>query len=381
MEAQQAMQTLVSAAQTRFRTPTGPEPCIGVFGNSAPEVLLAAAGFRVLDVKATRDEDADTAGLSDITAYVEPFVDDHARCFLHRLARGDLAHCRAIVFGREDAAALVAYQYALELQRQQVIGPSPRLLLWNLEQGGEAAVLAFNRAQCERLWEQLTALGGVRPDARRLAAIVRAYHRRQAGLAELDPVQGLDAASLTAEECFEIRHAARYLDASIHADCLQAVLATLADRPARSGPRLGLVGTALDDRSVYRMLDRVGVLVADLQPFGAVWPAPVTEPDGRWEGTDTLLRDLAADPFSPRSRQPDQWLEAVVAACAAARCDRVIAQMDQNDDTFGWDLPPLREALAQRGIGLINLGFRDLRPSADWLRTAEQCLRTQTGAV
>jgi len=125
------------------------------------------------------------------------------------------------------------------------------------------------------------------------------------------------------------------------------------------------------------MLDSVGSVVVDLQPFGQAWPGPMNE-SGDLEG---LLRAMATDPFCPRGRSSIAMIDALADACALAQCDAVIAQMDQNDDTFGWDLPSLEQALNDLGIPLIQLGFRDFRPDGDWFTTSRERLSNVLGEL
>ncbi|WP_127555925.1 2-hydroxyacyl-CoA dehydratase family protein [Saccharospirillum alexandrii] len=379
MKSAQAITELETAFANKARPATREDKparlWVGCFGNAVPDVLLAAAGCRFVDVKAIPD-----AELNDVhqgmARFIEPFLDDYTRVFLHRLACGRLDHLRAIVFSRQDAAALVAYQYALEYQRQhQADTAFPTLLLWNAEQGTTEAVMTFNQRQASQLLTRLAALGAAHPSKEDIATAIEQVRTRHQALDELTLVQRDGTPRLTALEVLRWRNAGRYLDPAQFSSQLRTALSDVSSRPARMGKRLGLVGTATDSEDLYRMLDSVGCVVADLQPFGQAWPGPMSESDD----LDGLLNAMAIDPFCPRGRSSIAMVDALADACALAQCDAVIAQMDQNDDTFGWDLPSLEQALNDRGIPLLQLGFRDLRPDGDWITRSRERLTTVLG--
>src|SRR5690606_2548143 len=99
-----------------------------------------------------------------------PFVDEEVRNFLVRLMRGEFAGLAGIIFSRDDAPALVAYQYASEWIRQdRERGPTPPLFLWNLVHANTRPVADFNRIQADKLFDFLETIGLSRPTDRSLA--------------------------------------------------------------------------------------------------------------------------------------------------------------------------------------------------------------------
>lgn len=340
-------------------------PRVGVFGNGLPEALLLAVGCRPVDVKSVPDGAARSAG--DIDAYVEPFVDDHARLFLNRLFGGAFAGLPAIVFSRDDAAGLVAYQYALEFMRLHGRPAGiPRLLLWNAVPGEGAAVAAFNRRQAEQLWADLAGIGARAASEGALAEAIAREARRAAVLAELESCRQGAAPTVSGAEALRWRNAGRFLAPEEHARLLDAVIAALRNRPPRTGLRIGLVGAATDAESLYAALEAEGTVVCDPQPFGTAWPGPVPASPS----LDALLEAAARDPLLQRAKSATARRAAIVAACVGAGCDLVAAQIDQNDDTFGWEWPSLAAELARHGITTVNLGFRDYRPDTQWCDAA-----------
>lgn len=322
-----------------------PGPVIGIFGNGAPETLIAACGATPVHVNFGKAETH-----RDIDTLIERFVDHEVRIFLNRFAAGAFNAFAGIVFVRDDAPALTAYQYATEWVRQgRGAEGAPPLFLFNLVHASTPAVEIFNAVQGEKLLAFLTGLGLTPPDAAALVRHAETAARRRALTANVSPIQ---------------RNAGRFLSADRHADLLEAALA---EKPSVDpAVRLGLVGSPLSSARAYDLFATFGDIVSDLQPFGQVWPGP-------WEAEPDLgrtLKAIAADPFCPRIAPPSLHREALVADLVAVRCDLVLCQLAQTDDTFGWEIPALSKALAEHGIGFVNLGFRDAEPSAEWLDRA-----------
>lgn len=331
-------------------------PRIGIFGPGIPEGLIAASGSVCVHANFGADPKQEP-----MHAVIEPFVDHEVRVFLNRFALGDFNDLAGMVFARDDAAALTAYQYATEWVRQgHGRSGAPPLFLFNLVHSRAAAAQKFNRVQCDKLVDFLVRVGLERPDDGALSIMVASLRRRAEALE--DATATVPGAVMT-----QWRNAGRFMDVASHADLLERAVAEF--KPTeRAGPRLGLVGSATNDPSFFSVLDRVGVLVADLQAYGQFWP-------GVWEqesAREAMLDSLAGDPSCPRIVPPQSHRQSLVERLVAARCDLVVCQLAQTDDTFGWELPALRAELAAQGIRFLHLGFRDHRPDADWLAEAER---------
>lgn len=344
--------------------PDAPLPRIGIFGNGVPETLIAAAGALPVHLSMGRPDEG-----SGIDAVIEPFVDEEVRIFLNRLMNGAFADCRGIVFARDDAPALIAYQYATEWVRQGRAGEGvPPLFLWNLVHTATPAVERFNAIQAEKLFDFLEAAGLSRPTPQAIAEAAQAECARRDALTRLHAKTGTALSGLTA---LRWRNAGRFMPAMEHAQLLDAALSRT-DGTSPGGLRLGVVGSPLACTATYAMLEKFGPIVCDLQPWGSVWPGP-----GNAESTMAgILRATAADPSCPRITPSTAHRAAMVAALAEAGCELVVCQLAQTDDTFGWEIPALAADLAAKGIGFVNLGFRDAEPDETWRGRAERLIAT-----
>jgi len=329
-------------------------PLVGIFGNGMPENLIAAAGAVPVHLSM-----GNAVAEHEITSVIEPFVDDEVRTFLVRLMCGELAAYRGIVFARDDAPAMIAYQYATEWIRQdRKRAATPSLFLWNLVHTDSAPVRRFNSIQAGKLFDFLEATGLVRPDEASLkSASVEEIRRSRALHAMAGAVSGSTA--------FRWRNAGRFMGAGEHADLLEAGLAQNSDsHPA--GLRIGLVGSPLASAPTYAMLEAFGQVVCDLQPLGSVWPGP----GNLAASLEDVLARTAADSSCPRISPATAYRAAMVARLVEARCELVVCQLAQTDDTFGWEVPRLFDELKAQGIACVNLGFRDAAPPRAWVDEA-----------
>lgn len=134
-------------------------------------------------------------------------------------------------------------------------------------------------------------------------------------------------------------------------------------RAAHHQASAALIGTAADTSALPALCAELGLAVTDLTPYGSLWPACHIGPSDM----PGLLNAVAEQPLHIRTNPPALFGTALDAALAGH--DLVIAAVDRNDDSFGWELPRLARSLP---MPLVNLGFRPFRPGAEWRATARQ---------
>ena len=315
---------------------------VGTFGEGVPRALVASLGGMAVDIKAPPLSDSVDGPQSNVVdAIAEPFLDPFARRFLHRFAAGAFDRFATLVFVRDDAAALVAYQYALELRRQGRVKTSgPRLFLWNLVHSSSAPASVFNGAELDRLKAHLMDTLGGQLDADALAEAVAGESRNAQALRDF-AAQGPDG--------FVALNAGRWMRPEDHA-------ALVPPASAMDGLKIALAGTACDIPVLHELCAEVGHVIADLQDYGRPSPQPTDAKD--------LLSEIVGDPLAIRAVPPARFSRALLKGISGA--DLVIASVCENDESFGWELPGLRRAAEARGARFLDLGFRPFRPDADW---------------
>jgi len=320
---------------------------VGIFGEGFPEPLLRAAGLQPVCMHLTPETDDACAG-QGVSECIEPFVDHTVRRFLHRFATGWYQGLHAIIFCRDDTAALVAYQYALEFRRLGLAPTGPRLILWNLVHAPHAH--DFNMRQLAKLWQSLNTSA---PTESALASTWQDECTRADALAALDADIGQNGAGISASTALIWRIAGRGgMDGRQHAELIFAARPS-APRPARAALRFGLIGSGVTEIALYRTIEAHGAIVCDMQPMTAAWPVPLPQQPT----ADAFLRAAASDPACARVVPPDIHTDTVLRRLTDAQCDAVICQLHPDDDVFGWDVPQISAHLHKRAIPFINLGF------------------------
>ncbi|NMA98786.1 MAG: 2-hydroxyacyl-CoA dehydratase [Phyllobacteriaceae bacterium] len=324
-----------------------------------PETLVAAAG--AVPVHLALGTSTENHPISEI---IEPFVDEEIRHFLIRLMQGAFADLAGIIFARDDAPALIAYQYATEWIRQDLErAKTPPLFLWNLVHSDTPPVRVFNRVQAEKLFAFFESIGLKAPDDADILAAAQGEQRRAEALRMVQAAVGVTQSGTRAARW---RNAGRFMLAEEHADLLTAALAETAENPAPV--RIGIVGSPLCCEKTYRVIEGFGTVVCDQQGFGEVWPGP----GNTALSVADILAGTAADPSCHRIAPTSRYRSTMVKALVDARCTLVVCQLSQTDDTFGWEIPALTNELAAQGMTLVNLGFRDARPDDAWVQAAGQ---------
>ncbi|MGR3320361.1 MAG: hypothetical protein ACU0DK_00335 [Pseudooceanicola sp.] len=122
--------------------------------------------------------------------------------------------------------------------------------------------------------------------------------------------------------------------------------------PARvpdEGPGIALLGAPMGNRRLHALIARHGRLVFDQQAANDRAAAG---------GTDvrSALAAQAANPFAPRHPR-DLYLPAVAGMLDSTGPDRLLWQVDPNDDLWGWLAPEVAALCAGRGVAFTDLGF------------------------
>ncbi len=236
------------------------------------------------------------------------------------------------------------------------------MFLWNLVHTDTAPVRAFNAVQAEKLFDFFVSIGRGRPDPAALQRAAADEVRRHTALSDLEAAVGATVSGATA---MQWRNAGRFMQAAEHAELLTSALARRTERLSTSR-RIGLVGSPLACPRTYAVLETFGAVVCDLQPLGSVWPGPGNTADN----VEAILAATATDASCPRVTPSAAHRAGIVKRLVDARCDLVLCQLAQTDDTFGWEVPRLFAELTDHGIACVNLGFRDPDPPVAWLDQA-----------
>mgnify|MGYP007100951808 CR=1 FL=1 len=295
---------------------------IGVFGFGVPYGVLAAIGLRPVDITLNSAEPG-----TPVDRYLEPFLDPFAKSVLRGMSTGAFDDMAAIIFLRESPGAMIACQYAFELRRRGAMpttAPAPIML--NILPADHPAADRFNRAELSRLADTLGRLGWVAD-----AAVGTVAEKLDALIASQTNGE------ITGAAAFEARAA------------LSTGEETAISTRARDGERIALLGAPLGNPTLHAALDGIGVLALDQQALDQAEAA-------RGNGLDAALAAQAANPFAARQPKPI-FGQAIGNTLVTHRIDRVVWQVDPNDDLWGWLMPQVRDLCVSQGVGFTDLGF------------------------
>jgi benzoyl-CoA reductase/2-hydroxyglutaryl-CoA dehydratase subunit BcrC/BadD/HgdB len=256
-----------------------------------------------------------------------------------------LASVAAIVLPRSSDPDYKCFLYLRELARRGIAADLPPIMLFDLLQSNDPGARAYNADRARGLSARLATLEGGQQRADDLrAAIVSANRARAAGrrlhaLRKGPPrIAGTDALPLLG--------AFWQLQPERYAALADAAADTLAGRVPLDRRRVLVAGVPVDVADVHAAIEAEGgVVVAELSPFGACGTS-----------SDVEIKD---DPYSSLAnhygresigaRLPvDILMHKLDDLLGAA--EAVVLSQPQDDASFGWDYPRVRERLARHSI-------------------------------
>jgi hypothetical protein len=311
---------------------------IGFVGTDVPvELIVAADAFPLLLPAQATHRPALRAA-----AYLEPSFAPLERSIAEQWLGGEFDFVESVVFTRAADSAQRLYYYLCELQRRKLCdGPVP--LLYDLAKIPRASSADYAQLATGRLAQ---ALGS---DAGRVRTGIEIRNHRRELLRRLQGLRQQPAApNGTVVE--RVQRAADRCHAGQFDQALTAWLNL--PRPAHSGPRLILAGSAPPDARLHEAVEQAGGLVI------AEW------------GDHALTRlgapiDCGSDPIKALSSHYHTLPHGprMFADCAAGlfelvrsgAADGVIFWLLEEEEALVWDLPQQQRALRERCIPMLTL--------------------------
>ena len=277
---------------------------------------------------------------------------------------GRLAHVARVVIPRTSDPDYKCFLYLREFVRVGRAGAMAPTELFDLLSSGDAHVRRYtigrmralldtltdaseHRVSDDEILEEIAATNIARGAARRLVALRRGTPR------------------VAGTEIFPVLGAFWHMPPREYAWLANQAADDLAAAPPLRGPRMLLAGAPVDGTGLHAAIESRGaVVVEELSP----WSSAGAGDDVRCDDDPiAALADVYRTSIGPR-------LPAVTLRDRAGRAldhiDAVVVSLPDDDATFGWDYPALRDRLAARGLPHVVLradGYRVLT-SADGAR-------------
>jgi hypothetical protein len=275
--------------------------------------------------------------------YLEASFSPLDRSIAETWLSGKLELLDAVVFSRGSDSSQRLYYYLCELQRRQLTR-GPRPLLFDLAKIPRASSIAYSY---EATRELAAALG---VQAERLPLSIARRNRRRALLQSLQRLR----AEARPPRGTLIERISRLADCC-EADELDTALAhwMREPRPAFSGPRLLLSGSAPRDGTLHAVVEQAGgAIIAesgdhDLERLGSPLAADSTDPlRALSEHYQALPHGARA--FIDRAADLRRRLE-------SSRAHAVIFWLLEEEEALVWDLPPQQQALQASRVPALTL--------------------------
>jgi benzoyl-CoA reductase/2-hydroxyglutaryl-CoA dehydratase subunit BcrC/BadD/HgdB len=330
---------------------------VAYVSSSAPEELIAAAGF--LPYRLSGDPEA---GFEALGRYYYPLADKSVPGsrvmsleFINSImalvfeGRFDFADVLVIPYARKAVLALYGQFSAVREAYPEL--KIPELYLLDRTITPYYAGGLYNR---ERIFDFKARLaqwaGAPVTDAALSAAIAEGNETRRL-LAELN---GLRAeAKVSGAEALAVFGASRFMPKGEFNRLLTAALPDLAARPPRTGPKLFVSGSPLDNTSPYEIVEACGATVVGESHD---WGAPMADLPLRAAGDPT---EAVAERFHkspPDLIFPlDAAVADVVARARACGAEGAVFHVYRHDDHELFDVPAKRAALEAAGVPTLYL--------------------------
>lgn len=262
---------------------------------------------------------------------------------------GRLAHVACIVIPRTSDSDYKCFLYLREFVRTGRADAMARTELFDLPCSGDAHVRRYtigrtgalldlvggasgHRASDDELREEVDVTNAARAAARRLVVFRRGVPR------------------VTGTEAFPLLGAFWHVPPREYASLANQAAEDLASRLPLRGPRVLFAGAPVDGTALHAAVEARGAVVVDEL---TAWTSAASGDDIRC-GDDPVaaLADAYRESIGPRL--PAAMMHARF-ECVLDHVDAVVVSLPDDDATFGWDYPALRDRLSARGLPHVVL--------------------------
>jgi hypothetical protein len=344
-----AVAALTAAFTDAFaRLGESPELDRHVVVTSWPALPIEAVRASRLRLVVARGSPAETP-LAD--AHLEPgLFPGRLRQLVDAALAARLAHVARIVIPRTSDADYKCFLYLRELVRIGLTGAMAATELFDVPYSDAAHVRRYGVERTRALLEMLTDASGHQPSDDALREEIAATNTARAAARRLAALRS-GVPRVSGEAIFPLLGAFWHVPPGEYASLATQAAAELATSPPPRGPRVLLAGAPVDSTDLHAAVESRGaVVVAELSPWSSAAVGENVRCDEHpIEALADAYRRQSIGPRLPANVMRDR------AECALDLVDAVVVWLPEDDATFGWDYPALRDRLAARGLPHIVL--------------------------
>jgi len=307
---------------------------------SLPVEIIRASGLRL--VVAT----ASTTATPAADAHLEPgLFPSRVRQLVDAALTGRLVHVAQVVVPRTSDSDYKCFLYLREFVRGSLAAAMAPTVLFDLLQSDGPHVGRHNAERTRALLHTVADASGHHPSDDELRDEIRVTNTARAAARRLAALR-IGAPLVSGTELFPLLGAFWHVPPREYASLANQAAEDLANRPPLPGPRVLLAGAPVDGTDLHSAIESRGAVVVDEI---SAWSSPGTDDDVRC-GEDPIA--ALADACRCRTvgaRLPASAMRDRVER-ALDHVDAVVVSLPDDDATFGWDYPALRERLTARGL-------------------------------
>ena len=256
-----------------------------------------------------------------------------------------LADVAAILLPRSSDPDYKCFLYLRELVRRGIAANLPPIVLFDLLHADESGARAYNADRARDLAARLASLAG-RPDREDdLGSAIVSANRARAASRRLHSLRN-DPPRIAGAEVLPLLGAIWQVEPERYAALANAAADALARRAPLERRRVLVAGVPIDTPAMHQAIEAEGaVVVAELTPFGGCGTSVDVET------TDDPFAALA-DHYARESIDARLPVRALMRKLddLIGTAQTVVLSQPQDDASFGWDYPRVRELLARHSI-------------------------------
>ena len=254
-----------------------------------------------------------------------------------------LADVAAIVLPRSSDPDYKCFLYLREMERRGIAAHLPPVLLFDLLHSDDSGARAYNSARARDLYARLTALAGRSDRSDDVHHAIASANRARAAARRLHALRS-HRPRIAGTDALPLLGAFWQLGPECYAALANAVADTLVREVPLERRRVLMAGVPVDASAMHVAIEAEGaIVVAELTPFGGCGTSADVEITG--EAFFALANHYGREsidgrlPVSALMHKLDDLL---------GGADAVVLLQPQEDASFGWDYPRIRDLLARR---------------------------------
>ena len=307
---------------------------------SVPVEIIRASRLRLVVAKGS------TAATPLADAQLEPgLFPGRLRQLVDAALAGRLAHVARVVVPRSSDPDYKCFLYLREFVRLGLAEAMAPTTLFDLLYSDGAHVRRYDVERTRALLDMLADASGHRPSDGELREEIEITNTARAAARSLVALRR-GAPRVGGTEVFPLLGAFWHVPPREYASLASQAAEEIANRPPLRGPRVLLAGAPADGVDLHAAIESRGAVVVDEL---SAWSSAAADDDVRCE-EDPIA--ALADVYRRRSIGPR-----LPAGAMRERAERVLDHIDavvvslpEDDATFGWDYPALRDRLTARGL-------------------------------